>query len=98
MSTRPDISVAVNTLSQYMSCPSEKHWTGVKRILRYLKGTVGHGLVFSGDDGDKLMGYSDADWAGDLDTRRSTSGYVFKIGGAIVNWCSKQQQTVFNRS
>ena len=98
MSTRPDISVAVNTLSQYMACPSEQHWTGIKRILRYLNGTVQYGLVFTGNDGAELVGYSDADWAADLDTRRSTSGYVFKIGGAIVNWCSKRQLTVAKSS
>ena len=66
MSTRPDISVAVNTLSQFMACPSEQHWTGIKRIFRYLKGTVGYGLCFTGSDGAQLIGYSDADWAGDL--------------------------------
>jgi hypothetical protein len=97
MSTRPDISAAVNILSQFMSCPTEQHWTGIKRILRYLKGTVNHGLCFSGDDVE-LVGYSDSDWAGDLDTRRSTSGYVFQIGNATINWCSKRQQTVARSS
>ena len=98
MSTRPDISAAVNVLSHFMSCPNEQHWTGVKRIMRYLKGTVSYGLCFSGNNGVNLVGYSDADWAGDLDTRRSTSGYVFKLGGAIVNWCSKRQATVARSS
>ena len=98
MSTRPDISVAVNILSQFMAGPSEQHWVGVKRILRYLRGTVGYGLCFSGTDGDELIGFSDSDWAGDLDTRRSTSGYVFKIGSAVVNWCSKRQLTVARSS
>jgi hypothetical protein len=97
MSTRPDISAAVNVLSQFMSCPNEQHWTGIKRILRYLKGTLNHGLCFSGDDVD-LVGYSDSDWAGDIDTRRSTSGYVFQIGGATINWCSKRQLTVARSS
>ena len=95
--TRPDISAAVGVLSQYMSKPSEDHWTGVKRILRYLKGTINFGLVFSRGD-DVLRGYSDADWAGDLDTRRSTSGYVFQIGGATVSWSSKRQATVAKSS
>ena len=94
ISTRPDISAAVGALSQYMTCPTEEHWKGIKRILRYLKGTIDYGLVFTSDGENILYGYSDADWAGDLDTRRSTSGYVFKIGGAIVSWNSKKQITV----
>ena len=59
-----------------------------------MKGTLKHGLCFSGKNGAELVGYSDADWAGDLDTRRSTSGYVFQIGDATINWSSKRQQTV----
>ena len=81
-----------------MSCPNEQHWTGVKRIFRYLKGTVSHGLCFSGSEGVDLVGYSDSDWAGDHDTRRSTSGYVFRVGGATINWCSKRQMTVARSS
>ncbi len=92
-STRPDICAAIGVLSQYMSDPSESHWCGVKRLLRYLKGTQNYGLLFSSGD-TALVGFSDADWAGDLDTRRSTSGYVFKVGDATVSWCSKKQQTV----
>ena len=98
MSTRPDISVAVNVLSKYMSCPTQHHWTGVKRIFRYLKGTMDYGLCFDGQEGSELTGYSDSDWAGDLDTRRSTSGYMFKIGGATISWCSKRQLTVARSS
>ena len=94
--TRPDISVAVSVLSRYMSCPSKAHWTGVKRIIRYLKGNIDFGLKFScvSDENPQVIGYSDADWAGDLDTRRSTSGYVFQIGQSTVNWCSKRQATI----
>ena len=76
-STRPDISAAVGALSQHMANPSTDHWSGVKRVLRYLKGTLNYGLIFTAGDGT-LHGYSDADWAGDLDNRRSTSGYVFR--------------------
>ena len=91
--TRPDIAAAVGVLSQFMSQPSENHWSGVKRILRYIKGTLNFGLKFTAGDG-VLRGYSDADWAGDFDTRRSTSGYAFKIGNATVSWSSKRQATV----
>ena len=76
--TRPDIiAAAVGALSQYMSKPSKDHWVGVKRVLRYLKGTLKYGLKFSAQEEKlELFGYSDADWAGDVDTRRSTSGCV----------------------
>ena len=95
--TRPDIAVAVSVLSQFMSQPSEDHWSGVKRIFRYIKGTLNYGLKFAGSD-LTLKGYSDADWAGDPDTRRSTSGYLFKIGDASVSWSSKRQATVAKSS
>ena len=99
--TRPDISVAVSILSSYMSDPSKEHWSGVKRLLRYIKGTLNFGLKYSAsesneenEDGDELYGYSDANWAGDVDSRRSTSGYVFKVGNCTVSWCSKKQASV----
>ena len=92
----PDISVAVSNLSRYMSCPSKAHRTGVKQIICYLKGTIDFSLKFScvSDENPQVIGYSDADWAGDLDTRRSTSGYVFQIGKSTASWCSKRQATV----
>ena len=93
--TRPDIAVAVNSLSKYMSSPSKDHWVGVKRFLRYLKGTLNFGLRFSfNGKNPEMFGFSDADWAGDVDTRRSTSGYVFQIGNSTVSWSSKIQATV----
>ena len=93
--TRPDIAAAVVTLSQFMSDPSKEHWMGVKRMLRYIKGTLSYGLKFSvTDDKYDLYGFSDADWAGDADNRRSTSGYVFKVADSTVNWCRKKQATV----
>ena len=99
MATRPDIAAAVGTLSQYMSKPSKDHWMGVKRILRYRKGTLKYGLQFSAqEEKPELFGYTDADWAGDVDTRRSTSGYVFQIGSGTVSWSSRKQQTVAKSS
>ena len=97
--TRPDLAAAVGILSKFMSKPGKDHWTGIKRILRYIQGTLNYGLVFSADDkSHTLVGFSDADWAGDLDTRRSTSGYVFQIQGNSVSWCSKRQATVSKSS
>ena len=67
----------------------------VKRIFRYIKRTLNFGLKFSNDDSERqLYGFSDADWAGDIDTRHSTSDYVFKIANSTVSWCSKRQSSV----
>ena len=97
--TRPDIATAVGILSQFMSNPSKQHWVGVKRILRYIRGTSNFGLKFSADDKEPLIyGYSDADWAGDIETRRSTSGYVFQIGNSTISWCSRKQSSVAKSS
>ena len=94
ITTRPDIAAAFGILSQYMSRPSKYHWIGVKRVLRYLKGTLTYGLTFFADQKEpELFGFSDADWAGDIDTRRSTSGYVFKLGKSTVSWSSQKQAT-----
>ena len=92
--TRPDLAYSVGILAQYMSAPSESHWSGVKRVLRYVKGTLRYGLVFSVNQDNTLIGYSDSDWAGDVDTRRSTSGYTYYIGNSLVSWSSKKQATV----
>ena len=87
---RPDIAAAVGMLLQCSSNPSKEHLMAVKCILRYIKGTSCFGLKFSVDDYEgQLYGFSDADWAGDIDAHRSTSGYVFKIANVTVSWCSK---------
>ena len=93
--TRPDIAAAVGLLSQYMADPSNDHWLGIKRLLRYIKGTFMYGLKFvAHENDDDLLGYADTNWAGDVDTRRSTSGYIFKIADGVVSWRSKKQSTV----
>ena len=94
IATRPDISTAVGKLSQYMRNPSKDHWAGVKRVLRYIKGTVDHGLTFTFADSFVLHGFSDADWAGCVDSRKSTSGYAFFLGNALISWASKKQSIV----
>ena len=65
-----------------------------KRVLLYLKGTTSHGITFRGGEPVNCMGYSDADWAGDREDRKSTSGYLFQIAGGPVSWRSKKQNTV----
>lgn len=74
--TRSDISFVVNKLSQFMQRPSQIHWQAAKRILRYLKGTIFHGLHLRSSHSHSLIAYSDSDWGGNLDDRNSTSAYV----------------------
>jgi len=93
MGTRPDIAQAVGELSKFNSCPNQSHLTAAKRVLRYLKETFGLKLVYNKNT-QNVIGYSDADWAGSLDDRHSTSGYVFVLGGGAVTWKSKRQSTV----
>lgn len=83
--TRPEISFLVNKVCQYMHQPLENHWKCVKRILRYLKGTLQHGLVIRNSANLALTGFCDADWASDLDDRRSTSGVCIFLGHNLVS-------------
>lgn len=92
--TRPDICFAVSMLSRFNHNPSMAHWNAVKRVLRYMKGTVDAKLVFDRDGNPGIIGYCDADWANDLDLRRSTTGYMFLFHGAAISWSAKRQQTV----
>ena len=96
--TRPDIAHAVGVLSRFMSKPGKEHWTSVKQVFRYLHGTSDYGLCYQGRPGlDRVLdirGFVDADWARDLDQRRSTSGYVFNLFGGAVSWMSKKQSVV----
>ncbi|KAH9753489.1 Integrase catalytic domain-containing protein [Citrus sinensis] len=92
--TRPDISQAVSMVSRYMHNPGKNQWLAVKWILRYLYGTVDVGLLFKKDCGQQCVGYCDSDFAGDLDKRRSTTGYVFTLGGGPVSWRSILQSTI----
>ncbi|XP_074327735.1 secreted RxLR effector protein 161-like [Apium graveolens] len=92
--TRPDIMYAVGLVSRYMEKPKQDHFMVAKRILRYIKGTLDHGLFYTYSQDSKLVGYSDSDYGGDLDDGKRTSGYSFHIGSAIFSWSSKKQQTV----
>ena len=74
--------------------PGKEHWAGVKRVLRYVRGTVDFGLRFVGSNDFDLYGFSDADWAGDIDSRRSTSGYIFRLGDCTISWKSGKQAVV----
>jgi hypothetical protein len=91
--TRPDIAHAVGVLSRYMSKPGKENWTKIKRVFRYLCGTASYRLCYQGRPGlEKVLdihGFVDADWDGDLDHKRSTSGYVFKLFGGEISWMIK---------
>jgi len=93
--TRLDIVHAVGFLSKYMSKLGKEHWTIVKRVFMYLHGTASYGLCYQGRSGlDKVMDihvFVDANWVGDLDRRRSTSGYVFNLFGGVISWMRKIQ-------
>jgi hypothetical protein len=91
--TRPDIAQAVGALTRYMSKPAESHWQAIKGVLRYVAGTASFGIVYKPED-STLSGYADADYAGDIDTRRSTTGYVFILNGGVISWSSRLQATV----
>ncbi|KAJ0589411.1 putative RNA-directed DNA polymerase [Helianthus annuus] len=92
--TRPDIAYAVGVVSQFMHQPQVAHMEAVWRIIRYLKGTSGHGVLFQPNQHLKIQAYTDADWAGDKGDRRSTSGYFTLVGGNLVTWRSKKQKVV----
>ncbi|CAN1324954.1 Uncharacterized mitochondrial protein AtMg00810 [Linum perenne] len=96
--TRPDIAFATNKLSQTTHSPTMSDWTHLKRVLRYLKGTASHGITLHRHSSHSLTVYTDADWAGDTDDRRSTSAYVTYLGPNIISWSSRKQRTVSRTS
>jgi histone deacetylase 1/2 len=99
--TRPEIAYSVNKVSQFMCSPMEEHWKAVKRILWYLKGTIGHGLLFkpaATPSKFNLTAFSDADWASDPNDRRSTSAACIYLGPNLVSWWSKKQLLVARSS
>ena len=96
--TRPDISYAVQQVCLHMHDPREPHLTALKRILRYVRGTLHMGLFLRPSSQSNLVVYSDADWAGCPDTRKSTSSYAVFLGDNLISWSSKRQNTVSRSS
>jgi hypothetical protein len=92
LGTRPDLAYAVSTLSQHLQRPAQSHLRAAQHVLRYLNGTLSQGITYSGSD--PLKGYSDADWAGCQSTFRSTSGYLYTLGGGAISWRSSKQRNV----
>jgi hypothetical protein len=96
--TRPDLAFAVNKVCQYLHSPTTTHWTTVKRILRYVKGTSDFGLKITKSPIIVLSGFSDADWAGDVDDRRSTGGFAIFYGPNLISWSARKQATISRSS
>ena len=106
MATRPDIAFAVRVLCQFNSNYGTTHWTAAKWVMCYLKGTTDLSIIYHQDaekslegtlsgiyDLEEIEGFTDADWAGDIETQKSTSGYIFTLTGGPVSWSSKAQTT-----
>ena len=92
--TRPDLMFSVSLISRYMERPTDSHFQAAKRILRYIKGTIVFGIFYKKGGKAELVGYSDSDYAGDQNDRKSTSGYAFLMTSGAVSWSSKKQPVV----
>ena len=93
-STRPDIMFVVSLLSRYLAHPTEIHLQAIKRVLRYIKGTLTYGIFYKQGVNKELLAYTDSDYAGDLEDRKSTSGLSFFLSSGAVSWSSKKQPVV----
>jgi hypothetical protein len=90
VNTRPNICFAVSALGQFMCESRQMHWVAAKHVLRYLRGTIGYGLRYTSSSDLTLVSYSNSDWAGSVDDRKSTSGGCFSLGPAMVSWFSRK--------
>ena len=93
--SRPDIAFSIDVCARYQVAPKESHLTAVKRIIRYINETLDYGLWYSKDSNACLVGYSNADWVGSVDDRKSTLGGCFYLGNNLVLWISKKQNSMF---
>ena len=96
--TRPDLAFSVNKVCQFLHTPTTSQWTAVKRIMRYVKHTEGTGLMIWKDNPPNISAFSDADWAGCRDDRRSTGGFAVFLGHNIISWSARKQPTVSRSS
>ena len=92
--TKPDIMFVISLISRFMETPKSTHWQARKRILRHLVGTTDFGIRYTSNLNFELIRYTDSDFAGSIDDRRNTSGYVFSLGSGAVAWASKKQPIV----
>jgi hypothetical protein len=98
MHTRPNPTYSINFVSRFMHSPQLPHLQAVKSILRHLNATVSTGLLYKKGEASILTGFSDANWAGCNDDRRSIGAYLFKLGSIPITWCSRKQPTVSSSS
>ncbi|XP_049399681.1 secreted RxLR effector protein 161-like [Solanum stenotomum] len=96
--TRPDICFAESLLARFSSCPTRRHWKGVKHIFRYLQGTIDMGLLYSNASKLELIGYADAGYLSDPHKARSQTSYLFTYGGTAISWRSMKQTIVATSS
>ena len=96
--TRPDIAYSVNKLCQYMHIPTDLHWKALKWLLRYIQGTKTSSLFYSHNSTPTLHCYTNSDWGGDINDRRSTSGYDIYLGTSLISWLAKKQPTIARSS
>jgi histone deacetylase 1/2 len=96
--TRPDLSFAVNKVCQFLHSPTTVHWEAVKRILRYVQGSIGLGIKIRKSDSMLVSAFSDADWTSCPDDKCSTGGFSVYIGCNLVSWCARKQATVSRSS
>ena len=89
--TRPDLCFVTGVLGRYQSNPGPDHWKAAKKVLRYMQGTKDFMLTYKRTDNLEIVGYSDSDFAGCVDSMRSTSGYIFTLAGGAISWKSSKQ-------
>jgi len=92
--SRPDLSFVVGLVARFMKNPHESHWKAAKRILHYVRGTVQFGIHYSAETAPLLVGFTDSDWVGDPDDRKSTTGYVFTLGSGPITWAYKKHDAI----
>jgi hypothetical protein len=94
VNTRPTICFSMNTLSQFQVEPIHEHWMASKHVLRYIRGTINYGLRYTASSDIQLHGFTDSDWVGSAEDRRSTSGMCFSLGSAVISWGRRKHNSV----
>jgi hypothetical protein len=94
VNTRPNICFAVNTLSQFQVETRHEHWIAAKHVLRYIRGTINYGLRYTTSSNIQFHGFTDSDWVGSAEDRKSTSGMCFSLGSAMISWGNRKQKSV----